>query len=406
LNRKEDMSKLHIWKEDSSKSGDLIRVGATVEDEGGGRRELWYKLPARFEDILSDSMNPYAVGMIFTAMREARDIHVHGSVSKTLLDNLEEFQNAWQNWRPETYRKISIEADEEADDFEHSRSNDAIATFSGGVDGAFSVYRHSQGLCGRMNRNIIAGVFIHGMDIPLEKEDVFDDTAERMRKMLGSLGIDLITISTNHREFGDVFKDSHSIQIVSSMLFLENRFHTGLIASSKPYNDLVLPWGSNPLTDRLLSSGKLSIVHDNLAHTRSEKIVTIAEWDSAMKFLRVCWQEDNRGRNCCRCEKCMRTILDMRSHGIKLPECFEHDVDDSMILGMKGLGPVPLSFYEEVLSNAKDRGMSGSWVQALEKMIRKNRKALKGWRWKLREMQNRHHLRTTLSEKLSKSRDR
>lgn len=400
------MPELHIWKEDNSKSEDRIKASAIIEDEGGGRRELWYKLPAQFEGGLSESMNPYAVAMIFTAMREERDIHLHGSVSKTLLDNLEEFQNAWHNWRPEAYRKITIKADEEVDDFKCDRSNDAIATFSGGVDGAFSIYRHSQGLCGRLTKNIVAGVFIHGMDILLDKEDVFNDTAERMRKMLESLGIGLITLSTNHRDFGDVFKDSHSIQIVSSMLFLENRFDTGLIASSKPYNDLVLPWGSNPLTDRLLSSGKFRVIHDNLAHTRSEKIVTIAEWDAAMKYLRVCWQPDSRGRNCCKCEKCMRTILDMRSHGIPLPECFEHDVSDEMILKTKRLGAVPLSFFEEILQNAKDRGMSGSWVGALEKMIKKNRKALKGWRWKLREMQNKHHLRTTLNEKLSKGKDR
>jgi hypothetical protein len=339
--------------------------------------------------------------MILAAMRESSDIHAHGNVSKHLLDNLDEFQDAWANWRPEVYRKITISADREIDDHICPEDSDAIATFSGGVDGAFTVYRHAKGVCGRSNRNIKAGVFIHGMEIPIDEEEVFDNTARRMEIMLNSLGIDLIPIATNHRDFGDLFKDSHAILIVSCMLFLEDIYHTALIASSKPFNDLVLPWGSNPLTDRLLSSGRMRVVHDDIGHTRSQKIELLGEWDEAMKYLRVCWQEGNLGRNCCSCEKCMRTILNMRSLGLGLPEFFEHDISDHMISRMNGLHDVSLSFYDEILDNARSRGMSGSWMTAVEKMVKRNRKALKGWRWKLRQMRETYHIRTTLKEKIS-----
>jgi len=49
-------------------------------------------------------------------MRTGLDLRIHDRVSRRLLINLEEFQAAWQRWRPLDYAHISVTADEEVDD--------------------------------------------------------------------------------------------------------------------------------------------------------------------------------------------------------------------------------------------------------------------------------------------------
>ncbi len=396
------MKKLHLWKEDIVESGGEATAAVTIEAEDGSRRRLWFRVPSRFSSMLTDSCNPFVAGTVYTAMRESRDIHVHGEVSFTLLRNLEEFQAAWSSWHPGKYTAIEITADVERDLPVREKSNEAMATFSGGVDGAFTVYRHHTGTCGRLKRDVRAGVFIHGFNIPLERKDIFEAASGKARIMLGSLGIDLITVATNFRELGESFRDTHGAQIASGMMHFENDYPTALIASTEPYNDLNFPWGSNPITDRLLSSDRLEFIHDATAFTRTEKIEAIAGWAEAMKYLRVCWQEDNLDRNCCKCEKCVRTILDFRALGLGLPECFEEDVTDDRIRKLKVVNEVALGFLEEILDTARSRSISGSWVSALEKAVDRNRKSFRGWRKKVRELRNRYALKTRLKKMVSK----
>jgi hypothetical protein len=396
------MRRLHLWKDELIRSGDSVTAGVTIEDDRGSKRKLWYRVPARFADKLTESYDPFVAGTIFTAMRESSDLVVHGDVSGKLLENLEEFRAAWSCWHPQKYSRIEIVADNETSLPPHERSDEAIAAFSGGVDGSFTVYRHHKGLCGRLKKNIKAGVFIHGFNIALDRQDIFDRAAERARSMLDSLGIELITAATNFRELGDSFRDAHAAEIASCLLLFEDMYPTALIASSEPYNDLRFPWGSNPITDRLLSSDRLEFIHDANAYTRSEKIEVISEWPEALKHLRVCWQIDNLDRNCCKCEKCVRTILNFRVLGAGLPECFDQDATDSMIRNIKTANTVTLSFLEEILLKARERSISESWVSALDKAVKRNRKAMGGWRKKLREQRNRYGIRTRVKKMLSR----
>ena len=397
------MKKLHLWKDKLVESQEKVTTSVTIESDNGTRRKLWYRVPSRFRDQLSDSYNHFVVGTIFMAMGESSDLVIHGEVSKTLLRNLEEFQAAWSSWYPELYEIIEITADKEVDYPEQKKTNNALAAFSGGVDGSFTVYRHNKGLCGRLKRDIKAGLFIHGFNIPLDRDDIFNKAAEKASIMLKSLNIDLITLATNFRQLGTNFRDSHAAEIASCILLFENSYSTALITSTEPYNNLKFPWGSNPITDRLLSSDKLEFIHDGNAFTRSEKIEVISSWPEALKYLRVCWHIDNLDQNCCKCEKCIRTILNFRVLGLGLPECFEHDVSDEMILKIKRLNPVTLSFLEEIHSQAKERSISESWVSALEKCVKRNGKALGGWRKELRELRNKYAVKTRLKEYFSKN---
>jgi hypothetical protein len=357
------IEKLQLWQEGITETDGLATVGVTLEQPKAGRTRLWYRLPEEHSAALTKSCDPFVVATIFKAMRGRQDVVVHGQVSPSLLRNLEEFQAVWACWRPEKYAQVEITADAESEQARAHNSDLAICAFSGGVDSAFTAWRHRMGE-GRWKRNLQAGVMVQGFDIGLEESDVFNRAAARSAKMLSSIGIGLIPMATNFRQLGDDWHDVFGAAVASCLILLSGRWACGLIGSGHSYYSLRLPHGSNPLTDRLLSSSAFGVVHDGAVFHRTEKTRELAKWPEALKYLRVCWEGEEKDRNCCRCRKCIRTILEFRAVGTDLPDCFARDVSDLQIASMSGGSEV--EFLSEILETAKASRVSGSWIGATQ----------------------------------------
>lgn len=370
--------KTHLWIDDPIESDGTIIASATIENPKHERKHLWYRLSEEHSSVITKACDPFVLGTLFMAMLRSTDLYVHGEVSPSLLRNLEEFQSAWICWRPNRYTKIEICADVEKEQPKANNSDGAVVVFSGGLDSCFTVWRHYTGSCGRFRQNIQAGIMVHGFDIPLDQSDVFRRASAKSRRILESVGMELIPMATNFRGLEGDWDDTHGAGLASCLMLLQAGYAAGLIGSSQSYHGVVLPHGSNPMTDWLMSSDNFSIIHDGTAFTRGEKAREIANWPEALKYLRVCWQGKQKDRNCGRCEKCIRTILNFRSMGLSLPECFEEDVSDNQIMGMKDMNLPRIVLLEEILSTAKEASISESWVIALEKCVKKNRKMAEG----------------------------
>lgn len=371
--------KTHLWPEAPVRSGDTVTAGVLVEGPQHDRSRVWYRIPGRFGDLITERGDPYVLVMLFTAMRIPTDLHVHGEVSPSLLRNLDEFQSAWVCWRPERYTKVEITADTEREHPGAGATDSAVTLFSGGVDSSFTAYRYRKGLCGRQNLDLRAGLMIHGFDIPLERKEVFSRAARRAESMMKSLGMEFIPMVTNLRDLGEPWWDMHGAAPASCLSLLQGGFSAGLIPSTEPYNGLVLPWGSNPVTDWLLSGASFRIIHDGAAFSRVEKVRMISGWEEALRHLRVCMigKESEEDRNCNVCEKCIRTILNFRVLGLALPGCFEHDISDRQIAGLRGLDDLKIAELQRVLTYARQRSLSASWMRALQVCLAQNRLELK-----------------------------
>jgi hypothetical protein len=366
------MRKTHLWQE-AAEVDSYTTVSVTIEHPNQTRDRLWYRMSSEYSSLITQSCEPFVVATIFLAMQQRTDVVVHGEVSPSLLQNLAEFQAVWTCWCPKRYRQVEITADVEREQLK-ADSNKAIAAFSGGVDSCFTVFRHSTKRCGRIGRNLQAGLMVQGFDIPLEQQETFDRAAEKSRAMLASLGMELIPIATNFRELEQDWEDAHGTGIASCLMLFQRGFEAGIIASSDPYDALNLPYGSNPVSDWLLSSQSFQIVHDGASFNRIEKIREIANWPEVPANLRVCWEGSQKDRNCGRCEKCIRNILAFRVLGLGLPPCFEQDVTDSQILGIKNLKKSQLIELDPILAAARSAGISDSWVTALDRCISRERR--------------------------------
>lgn len=342
-------------------------------DAGGERRELWYE---RLDQRLGDAgrLDVGLAGSIMSwHLRGVDELHIHGPVSRTLLRNLDELQRVWTKWRPGRYRHVALLADEVIDDV--PEGSGAVAAFSGGVDATFAVWQHTIATPSVASIPLHDAVMVHGFDILYDRDDdVFAAAVSRGEKMLASTGVPLAQVKTNFRTIGLKWVDSFGVGIGSVLLLWQDSRRIGLIGSSEDYGAFLRPWGSTPVQDWMTSTGSMEIRHEGGGYSRTEKVAALLNWPEAMQHLRVCWQGPSLDRNCGTCEKCVRTILNIRAVGGSLPQCFDRDVSVSRVARVAMPTPRIVMENMSILQAARANGMgSEPWVRALSSSVARGR---------------------------------
>ncbi len=373
-------AKTEIWLQDWVERDDQVTIGAAIERSGLPQRHLWYRVPTALRSSVTHSADPFVAGVLFDTMLVGGRLVVHGDVSPSLLRNLEELQLAWEKWRPETYRRVEIVADKQVE-AQAADTTAAVMPFSGGVDSCFTAWRHSANIAGPQQCDLRAGMIVHGFDIPVARESEYDGAAKRAEKMLKSIDMDCIRLTTNFRELNGDWEDTHGAGLASCLMLLQKGYRLGLIASSFAYSYLVLPYGSNPLTDGMFTSAAFPVIHDGAGFHRMEKTQAVAQWPAVAEHLRVCWQGSQLDRNCCRCQKCISNMLYFRLVGLPSMECFPQDISDDEISRMVYSREDEIGSMERILKVADELGVTDSWVQAVKTSLRQSRLKMKvPWR--------------------------
>lgn len=351
--------------------GDLVRQ-ATLRLASSDQTKIWFRIPRKFANLASQSAEPFAVAAAFLGMSRGQDVHVLASVSPTLLANLEKFARIWACWLPDRYRPIRFSAEQESAPTRSHARNGAVSTFSGGVDSCYTVLRHRRALAHRDALPLAAALMIHGFDIPLAHADSFARAAARAEKILASAQVPLLIVTTNYRQISPLpWEEVFAAGLASCLLLFQEQFSVGLIPASFSYHRLMLPYGSNPVTDPLLGSESLPIQHDGAELSRADKIHHLRAWPEAVAHLRVCWEGAAKDRNCGRCEKCVRTRLNFRVAGLPHPACFDGPLRDSEIHGLRVKG-AQLQAMRNLLRSAQAAGIQDSWVAAVKSCISRN----------------------------------
>lgn len=362
------MKTLHIWPHGKQVIDGWSTLSATFESSRRKRYRVWYGVDPHGEHALTEHADGLALAAIFCAMRTGGAVHVHGSVSPSLMGNLEEFQAVWHCWHPEKYRPAELRADVECE-APQAADDLAVACYSGGVDSTFTLYRHAVQATCRRTRRIGAAVFIQGFDIPLHASDAYERNASRAESLLGSIRIPLIRLRTNWRELPGKWTDAHGVGLGACLHVLGAGFSRGLMGSSMPYMRLE-PWGSTPMTDRLMSSSRFAIQDDGAEYDRVGKLGKLLGWPDGLAHLRVCWEGKAFDRNCGRCEKCIRTQLAMRIAGADPLACFDAAVTDSSLASLTITNPIARETFEEIVRKAEQAGLGQeSWVQRLRERL-------------------------------------
>jgi hypothetical protein len=238
------------------------------------------------------------------------------------------------------------------------------------VDSFYTLLKHQQ--------EITDLIFIHGFDFSLDNDALRKKASEMIREIGLHFGKRVIEIETNAELFLDVFlwsHDSHGAFLASIGYLLLSFFRRIYVPASHTYaNAAFYLLGSHPSLDPLWSTEALEFVHDGCEAARIDKVALIAKSDVALNFLRVCFEGPNRPRNCGRCEKCIRTMINLHIVGA-LDRCttFENQLDPKYIEKMMIYNYGGRLFIRENLKALENRPEDRKLYNALRKALRRSR---------------------------------
>ena len=213
-----------------------------------------------------------------------------------------------------------------------SPGDSAAALFSGGVDSFDTLLTHY----GEQPRMLA----IWGADVEYDNRRGWDEVERLLQSTSALLKLPYDVIRTSFRTFDNYFTLSRlsepllgsnywyglssSISMLSHTAPLAYARGIGTLyiaaSNSRRMDDLMGydPCASNPFSDNEVRFAGCRVVHDGYEKIRQEKIENIVDI-CTQKIgrpapVRVCYLSDD-GHNCCRCEKCYRTIAGFLAAG-------------------------------------------------------------------------------------------
>jgi hypothetical protein len=294
----------------------------------GETRRIYFEFSTPDDRPYPVRARPFLLAFLVPAMQLGAPLELELPVDTVTVNNLMEWQEAIASWNPQSLKVVPIHAPASIS-MEDSGRPGALTAFSGGVDSNFTVWRNTRHSNPPEHHTspLQAGLMVHGFDIPLEQQAVFESARGRSRTMLEAAGLKTYRLGTNLRSLEklpghDWEKISHGIWIAAALSCYEPWFGQFLIPSTYPYQVMRFPWGSNPVTDPLFSSAAATYWHDGAAYSKLTKMQAIANIPAIRQHLRVCWEGEQLDRNCGKCFKCIATQICFQLSGVERPEAF------------------------------------------------------------------------------------
>lgn len=259
---------------------------------------------------------------------EAR-VRIEGQPCPMLVEGLRTVHAWWTSWGGMPTPAPEIETAPRGHARIPTGPRRAVALLSGGVDGLHMLMRNRRLYRKDDPAYIRDALFIHGYDIGKRARDPEDDrfrmTLKRLEPVAVETGIRLIPCRTNLRHLPvppDFWEHRHTGAALAAAGHVATLGPTFLfIGGSYPVN-APIPWGSHPSVDGLLSSQRLTVIHDGSRFSRLQKVRDIAGWPTALAALRPCPAKPGAQANCGKCEKCLRTRLELLAAGVEETAAF------------------------------------------------------------------------------------
>lgn len=299
---------------------------------------------------------------LLVAMTSAQECTVDAPLSPRFLSGVRRAQEILSFWRPEL---ATVDVRSTSTRVQPRLGGDRVGMFfSGGLDSFYTLLKHEG--------EITDLIFVHGFDIRLHNHELRRRASEMVRDVAARLGKEVIEIETDLEPLLSSclkWDYSHGIALACVGHLLQHHFRRIYIPATHTYGDL-LPWGSHPLLDPLWSTETLEFVHDGCEATRIRKAARIAESDVALDSLRVCFRNWDGAYNCGRCEKCVRTKINLQCVGA-LGRCRTLGALDLRdVYRIANFGESTRAFIEENLRALERQRNNPELERALRRVLR------------------------------------
>lgn len=290
-----DPLRLHITREE-----DGVRISGAPEGD----------VHVRGEGLRAAPEAAFALGLL-PALRTGRSLEIDAAISPRLADRLPDLARTLRcfgEFFDVPLEPVEVRAPTRAPDpGEPGRGVGCF--FSGGLDSFYSVLTERE--------RLTHVVFVHGLDIPLDAHALRAQASVAAREVAEELGLELVELETDVRQMLDPhlrWDYAYGAALCALSHLLSETLRTVLIPASDHLR-LLVPWGSHPALDPLFGTEALDIVHHAADRDRVGKAEVVGASPLAMRLLRVCWRNPDGAYNCGECEKCVRTMVDLRAAG-------------------------------------------------------------------------------------------
>ena len=317
----------------------------------------WFRFPSEIGPLPTCG-DPFLAGFLIPCMYAGENLHIEAPVSRRLLESVPVVQKLICGWYPEFFQ-VPVTSIDSHEGIKWQGSPETATFFSGGVDSVYSLLKHQTGI----NRLIL----VHGFENPVQHKGFLETTRKAILPTVRGFDKRMLEVHTNLRGIADqsvtpwgreyngrFFGFCYQGSILAAVgLCLQNSLDRVFVPASYTHNTLT-PYGSHPSLDPLWSTENLNFVHDGCEAGRFEKVKKItAEASFAANSLQVCEFNLPGEPNCCRCDKCLKTMLALRLCGVLgQSRTFQRPLNLRRVRQM----PYPKRWqndYQELLSEAR-----------------------------------------------------
>lgn len=297
---------------------------------GDKRENLWYRVkPEHGQYLCDDRADSFIVTFFAFAMERGLNLRSAYPVSQKLWYQLTtQVMPQLAVTSKGIGQEIEIFAEKVSEPYPDSRG---VGTgMSCGVDSFATLYEYTE-LCDlpeyRLTHLTHFNVGAHhgqtgSFDADLQRR-LYQKDVSMVQRFCDEYGYQLVTVDSNLTEVLDHFwgyanfEHTHTYRNVGAVLLLQKLFSKYYYSPAYNLDYFVCRLGiDTALYEKYLlpnlSTETTSFYNSNLNWTREEKLKRIVNFPQSYNWLKVCVKDNT---NCCKCIKCMRTIMGLEAIG-------------------------------------------------------------------------------------------
>ena len=316
-------------------------------------------------DYIHNDASPFAAALLLPSMKQGEDLVIEGSISAQLYQGMHAIMQEVLTWdiglQPIKIEVATLVADP-------PRPQRSASFFSGGVDSFYTYLKHTTDPIEK--DRIDSFLLVNGFDINQHNTQLWDRTLENIKSIAEADKVELIVVRSNIQGLVEpvlLWDYTHGGCLAAVGLFLRGAFHQIYIPSTHSVAEQI-PWGSNLALDGHWSTEGTTFIHDGTEATRIEKVISqIARSPLALEHLRVCFANERGAYNCGKCDKCLRTMINLYVAGaLEKSSTFPHHIDPDLVAAIPTIpGEHGGIFHTENLRALQEKNLAPELQRAI-----------------------------------------